>query len=301
MSKKNALLAFIVVSLLFDWGCARPKTAGPPTKVLFIGNSYTSVNDLPSLVKALAEAGGRAMETDAYLPGGYTLEQHAGDAKCLEKIQGMKWDVVILQEQSLTPVFNRPSTRRYARVLHEAIAKQGSSTVFYLTWARQDIPQMQEGADPAESPEYARAMLKLIGQGNAADFDSLCRRNRAGLTAGLNGAYLDIADELNASVAPVGIAWKKALAADPDRALHQPDKSHPNAEGSYLAACVIYATIFDQSPVGLPGKLTSGFTTLVRIAPDDARQLQEIAWQVVQEEKRREAAARRNSGRQERN
>ena len=152
---------FFLIPLLLVPGCATAQVGEPPMKVLFIGNSYTSVNDLPSLVEALAEAaGGQKIESDQYLPGGYTFEQHAKDEKALEKIREKKWDVVVLQEQSLFPVLNRESMHKYARILHEEISKQGAKTVFYLTWARQDIPQMQDGADPATSPDYARAMFQ---------------------------------------------------------------------------------------------------------------------------------------------
>ena len=281
---------FLLIPLLFASGCATTQV-GEPMKVLFIGNSYTSVNDLPSLVEALAEAaGGRRIETDQYLPGGYTFEQHAKDKKVIEKIRERKWDVVVLQEQSLFPVLNRESMHKNARILQEEISKQRAKTVFYLTWARQDIPQMQDGADPATSPDYARAMFQLIGLTKATDFEALCKQHKAGLVGGLNGAYFDIADELNATVAPVGVAWKKALAANPSLVLHQPDKSHPNPTGSYLAACVFYATLFDKSPVGLPGALKKGARVLVQVAPDEAAALQKIAWQTVEEMKRRHGA-----------
>jgi hypothetical protein len=82
------------------------------------------------------------------------------------------------------------------------------------------------------------------------------------------------------------MAWKKALAADPHLVLHQSDQSHPHPTGSYLAACVFYATLFDKSPVGLPGELKKWPWVLARVAPDQAKQLQEIAWQAVQEVQR---------------
>ena len=282
---------FLLIPVLFASGCATTQVGEPPLKVLFIGNSYTSVNDLPSLVEALAEtAGGQRIETDQYLPGGFTFEQHVNGKKAIEKIRERKWDVVVLQEQSLFPVLNRESMHKYARILHEEIVKQGAKTVFYLTWARQNIPQMQDGADPATSPAYARAMFQLIGLTKATDFEVLCKQHQAGLAGGLNGAYFDIADELKATVAPVGVAWKKALAANPSLVLHQPDKSHPSPTGSYLAACVFYATLFDKSPVRLPGALKKGARVLVQVAPDEAAALQKIAWQTVQEMKDRHRA-----------
>ena len=132
-----------------------------PLKVLFIGNSYTSVNDLPAMVAALADAaGGRKIEVDRHLVGGCTLEKHVKDQKAIDKIRAKKWDVVVLQEQSLRPVIDRKSMHEYARVLDAEIKQQGAKTVFYLTWARQHIPDMQEGADPAKSPEYAKAMYR---------------------------------------------------------------------------------------------------------------------------------------------
>ena len=51
---------------------------------------------------------------------------------------------------SLEPILNRESMHQYAQFLHDEISKQGAETVFYLTWARQDIPKMQDGADPGE-------------------------------------------------------------------------------------------------------------------------------------------------------
>jgi hypothetical protein len=286
---------FLLTPLLLVPGCATAHVGDPPLKVLFVGNSYTSVNDLPSLVVALAEAAGQRVETDQYLIGGYAFEQHARDEKALDKIRERKWDVVVLQEQSVQPILNQESMHKYARILHEEISKQGAKTLFYLTWARQDIPQMQEGANPAVSPGYARAMYQMAGA-QATDYQAWCKQHDRGLTGGLDGAYFDIAKNLNAAVAPVGMAWKKALVADPALVLHQSDKSHPNPTGSYLAACVFYATLFDKSPVGLPGELRKGARVLVRVAPDEAKQLQEVAWQAVQESKGRHEGKSRIGG-----
>ncbi|HMT12136.1 MAG TPA: hypothetical protein PKA39_11010 [Ignavibacteria bacterium] len=46
------------------------------TRILFIGNSYTYVNDLPTLFKELSASGGKHVFTDISAPGGYTLEGH---------------------------------------------------------------------------------------------------------------------------------------------------------------------------------------------------------------------------------
>ena len=148
---------------------------------------------------------------------------------------------------------------------------------------------MQDGADPVTSPDYARAMYQMSGA-KKIGLEQWCGQHKAGLVGGIDGAYFDHGQGTERPVAPVGMAWKKALAADPKLVLHQPDKSHPNPTGSYLAACVFYATLFDKSPVGLPGELKKGNRVLVRVAPDEAAALQKIAWQTVQEMKHRHEA-----------
>jgi hypothetical protein len=93
------------------------ETPPAPLKVLFVGNSYTSVNDLPSMAAGLAEAaGGRKIDVDRHLVGGCTLEKHVKDQKAIDKIRAEKWDVVVLQEQSLRPVIDRQSMHEYARL-----------------------------------------------------------------------------------------------------------------------------------------------------------------------------------------
>jgi hypothetical protein len=332
---------FLLTLGCFLWTWAAGQAAEPPPlKVLFIGNSYTYVNDLPALVVALADAaGGRRIEVDRSLEGGYTFQQHVQEGNAIEKIREKRWDLVVLQEQSLQPLIGRDSMEKYARLLNAEIKRQGAKTVFYLTWARQNIPQMQAGADPATSPEYANAVYQIdeetgaasVGRAHAtlprwqprlrrclaarycstsrrvscrggrmsdhdfvysqtdpcANFENWWTQRVRGLVGGLNGAYFDLADELGAIVAPVGLAWQKALQAQPPPVLHDTDKSHPTPQGSYLAACVFFATLLDKSPVGLPAELKKGKSVLLRLAPDEAKRLQTIAWQTVQAAKRR--------------
>jgi len=84
-------------------------TPSVPLKVLFIGNSYTSVNDLPAVVAGLAEAaGGRKIAVDRHLVGGCTLEKHVKDQKAIDKIRAEKWDVVVLRSRT---------GRRHLRIL----------------------------------------------------------------------------------------------------------------------------------------------------------------------------------------
>ena len=67
----------------------------------------------------------------------------------------------------------------------------------------------------------------------------------------IEAAYGTVGDDLGIDVAPVGAAWAAARVEHPEIDLWQPDGSHPSAAGTYLAACVLYATIFGASPEGL--------------------------------------------------
>jgi hypothetical protein len=82
----------------------------------------------------------------------------------------------------------------------------------------------------------------------------------------LRGRYLDMANGNGAIVAPVGEAWKNVIALNPAFDLYSADESHPSVHGTYLAACVFYATIYRQSPAGLSyyGGLTQSDALLLQ-------------------------------------
>ena len=103
----------------------------------------------------------------------------------------------------------------------------------------------------------------------------------------VNDAYLTIARELKAKVAPAGIAWQLALEQRPGLLLHKKDMSHPTLAGSYLTACVFYSVLYGRTPQGLPGSLfivtkSGRKKTLAKLTPTDALFLQGIAWEAVQ-------------------
>jgi peroxiredoxin family protein len=212
-------------------------------KVLFIGNSYTYCNDLPTMVAQLAAAGGKPVDVHQVTAGGVTLEWHAQNEITLAKLNETEWDFVVLQEHSIRPIQDTSKMFQAVAALQSIIASTGAQTVLYMTWARQHFPEMQ---------------------------------------AGLARVYTVLAQKIGARVAPVGLAWEAALLADPSTALYEEDKSHPTSTGSYLAACVFYATFFGESPMGLPANLpTMGGEVLIEIPEAQAHLLQSVAWDVV--------------------
>jgi len=245
--------------------------AAEPLRVLFVGNSYTGVNDLPSLVRALAAAdrGARPVAIARALQGGAQLQWHwtgkgRGGKPMRSDVRAVidkgNFDFVVIQEQSQMSAILPAVTLKYARLLCQAVRKRGAMPVMYMTWARKGVMKdPRGGSHPAWTPERMQAAI-------AATY------TRAG-------------KEGRALVAPVGLAWAAVRKARPKLALHARDGSHPSIHGSYLAACVFHAVLTGRTPVGLPVRLTvkagSRARTLADIPPADARFLQETAQQTV--------------------
>jgi len=205
-----------------DPGCSLPGAIC--TRVLFIGNSYTSVNDLPATFADLAWSGGHRVATGALDSGGWTLAEHVADPATAATLSSEAWNTVVLQEQSeipAAPVSRTTEMFPAATTLVGMIRGHRAQPMLYLTFAHRD--------------GYPAAGL--------ADY--------AGMQAAIDEGYLEIAEQLGTPVAPVGDAWRTVMAEPSAPTLWQADGSHPTAAGTYLAACVFYAAIFAESPVGL--------------------------------------------------
>jgi hypothetical protein len=182
---------------------ADPVSAATPLKVLFVGNSYTYFNDMPGMLAAMTRSSvsSRKIQTTASTIPAATLQMLWRSHSAKAAIDAGKWDFVVLQEQSTTPLTDPENMFKYARKFDAAIRKAGAKTIFFLTWARRDEPENQ---------------------------------------AALNRAYARLATELHAQIAPVGPAWKVASGIDATMPLYIEDGSHQTPTGAYLNACVFY-------------------------------------------------------------
>jgi uncharacterized protein DUF4886 len=245
----------------------KPASGACVTRVLFLGNSYTYFNDLPAVFSALAGAGHQCnVETRMVTPGGFRLKDHWDKPEAHAALDSQKWDYVVLQDQSTLGMnyFLDGNARvtsdevflPYAKKWAAEIIRHGARPVFYLTWARKATPEDQ---------------------------------------AALNHAYIHAARETGGIVAPVGIAWQQVRRQNPAINLYYKDGSHPSSSGSYLAACVMYAAIFHQSPRDLPSHITGPPVNLdtEKLEPDktavlidltapEASTLQNAAWEAWQ-------------------
>jgi hypothetical protein len=205
-----------------DIELARSERAG--LRVLFVGNSLTAGNSMPVLVRALAAAdgGGDPIFAVQYAAGSWTLRQASQDAQLRALLREVRWDVVVLQENSRIASYPPGWARDmypFARALDRDIARAGARTVLFMTWGFRD------GAPIA---------------GHGETFDDRQARIAAG--------YLDLAAQLSTVTAPVGIAWVEALRRRPGLDLWADDGRHPSLAGSYLAAAVFYAILSGRDP-----------------------------------------------------
>lgn len=74
--------------------------------------------------------------------------------------------------------------------------------------------------------------------------------------------YKKLGKKKNALVSPAGLAFWQYTQSDTGVDLYSSDGKHPSRAGSYLSACVFYATIFQQSPVGLTDGILKESTAL---------------------------------------
>lgn len=259
--------SFVVVAL----ACATlvrvsfASSGGDPTRVLFLGNSYTQVNDLPALLEQVSTSLGRTVETDRHTPGGNTLgapqangSAHAFNATSLAKIANGGWDAVVLQDQSYLPTianalaaYSVPAVQSLEADVRAA--SPNARVMLYMTWGR------ESGGGPFCFGNWCSPAF--------ASFDAM--------QANLAAAYGTLAAAANdVEIAPVGLAWQRHLARPQPADLFKADGSHPELAGSYLAACVFHARLFDESPVG--AAFPAG------LAPSTALALQRDAWSTVQ-------------------
>jgi hypothetical protein len=212
---------------LFSIYLSMSSLAQDSLSVLFIGNSYTYVNDLPAVFNNLTTSLSDIATIDSKTNGGFTFQNHLDDPATHVKIGSKKWDYVVLQGQSQEPSFPTGQVNQYTLPPAVSLADSVyanwycSQAMYFMTWGRQN-------GDP--------------------QWDSINTFDK--MNVRLRNAYVRIADSAKASVCPVGIAWKYVRDTYPTINLYSGDGSHPSMEGTYLAACTFYASLYRKSPVG---------------------------------------------------
>lgn len=218
--------------ILFFLLALQTASAQVTKRVLFIGNSYTSVNNLPQLCASVAASTGNTIIYDSSTPDGHTLEGHFYNTGTTAKIQAGNWDFVALQEQSQRPSFPDHTlgymVYEYASLLNNKILQSNpcAETVFYMTWGRKN-------GDSQMCPQ----------------FPPVCTYE--GMDDRIRNCYMTVTNDNSAIVSPVGAVWRNIRTNHPELELYAADGSHPSLLGSYVAACTFYTALFRNDPMGI--------------------------------------------------
>jgi len=217
--------------------------------VLFLGNSYTSVNNLPSLVQQVAASTGNTFTYDSNTPGGHRLKGHITNTTSINKIQAGNWDYVVLQDQSQYPSFPDVQVAievyPYATQLSNLIKQYNpcAKPAFYMTWGR-------ENGDA----------------GNCAGWPAVCTYES--MDDLLRQRYQIMANDNNGIASPVGAVWRYLRTNHPTLDLYSGDGSHPSLTGSYAGAITFYCTLFRKDPtlVTFNSSLSNADATIIKNA-----------------------------------
>ena len=184
------------------------------TRILFVGNSLTYVNDLPGMVKALADSADiTGVQTAQIAKPDYALEDHWNDGQARNVIGKGGWHVVVMQQGPSAVLANRANLRQWAATFADLIKSKAGVPAMYQVW-----------------PALA----------NFSDFDASAE------------SYRLAAQDISGLFLAAGNAWRAAWARNADLPLYSADGLHPSVTGTYLAALTIFGGVFHRSVIGSP-------------------------------------------------
>lgn len=187
--------------------------APPVTRILFIGNSLTVANDLPKTLATMASAADIALTYRVVAYPDYSLEDHWARGDAARAIASEHWSFVVLQQGPSALPESRVLLRDDTKRFAALASRAGARTALFMVW-----PSI----------------------GRNSDFDDVHESYRLA-AADVRGVFV-----------PAGDAWREVWRRQPRAALYGPDGFHPTPFGSYVAAAMMFATLFERSPAGLP-------------------------------------------------
>lgn len=229
-----------------EWKIPEPAVGKRP-QILFVGNSHTFYNNFSGMFVNIVDAMGRKSSVYELSQGYYTLQKFTdledrGGALLDQVLAKQQWDIVVLQENTNEVMSSSAEEDMfpYARILDEKIKAKGSQTAFFMTWAPKN--GLKDGFKTRTKEELQQVMAEN---------------------------YMEIADELDSLLIPAGIGFMRCVELYPEIELWDEDGRHPSPAGSYLAACITYALIYQESP--------ENCTYIATLEKDSALKLQKLA------------------------
>lgn len=181
--------------------------------LLFMGNSHTTVNDVPGMIAAMMRAARPGKTVAAVVaPGSMFLEERFHDAASMNLLRSQRWSAVVLQAQKYSSSGLYTYSTAEAGEIIKITRLVGGLPIMFPEWPRRNIDETQRIYD----------------------------------------LHVSIAQKDPACVAPIPQAWDLALARNPALILHASDGNHSAPAGAFLAALVLFATMSNESPLNAP-------------------------------------------------
>lgn len=222
-------IVIVLSVLLIHFLCLAQDT----TKVLFIGNSFTSQNNLPSLFAQISQGSGKKVVVASHMPGGVSVgdisqgtSAHMNNPNVYSLIRSNDWDYLVLQDNQGRFCLGYGQFPSSSLVI-EGHIKIRDSLLFYHPCAHM-IWYAGFGTK--------NGLLPYAGSGSAM-IDSIYQN------------YQYLRDTAGQIIAPIGPAFKRIISQYPSINLWDTDDTHPSLYGSYLIAGVLYTTFFKSSPI----------------------------------------------------
>jgi len=181
------------------------KSADSVKTILFVGNSLTYTNDLPSMIVKLAGKKKITIKTETLAYPNYALEDHWSDGKIQKLIAEKKFDFVVVQQGPSSQNDGRAMLLDYGAGIKALCDSQNTKLAFFMVW-----------------PAFANLHM----------FDGVIKN------------YTDASVQTNSLLCPVGTIWKRHFDNTKDYSYYGADQFHPSEKGSEVAAKVIFETLF---------------------------------------------------------
>ncbi|PIF00570.1 MAG: hypothetical protein CR994_05755 [Maribacter sp.] len=197
-------------------------------RVLLVGNSSIYFNNMPAMLETIGHENGIDIKTKLIAFGGYTLEDHLYDGIVDKVLDSVKWDFVVLNEQSTLG----------SKYVVDGIPRVKENATFYKSIRKFDSKIKRNGA--------RTVIISLYPRRNAPEIDGLL----------LNYCYMKISNELNSIIVPVSYTWSDVSNAKRDWQLYSEDNLHPTSLGSFVTATVLFSA--------LAGKKSKKFNKMIK-------------------------------------
>ena len=218
--------------------------------ILFLGNSLMYYNDMPQLFANIATAAGKKVNVQSVTKGSATISDFANErtevgAKAIPMLKENKWDYVIIEpSRRISPYENtvKEAELESAKKIQELAKAAGGDVLLYSVWGNNNGTVVEyKAVTPISMTEVATHSM-----------------GRKSHTKFMHEVNLEFAAALGGvKVALVGYAFENCISKYPQFNLYHSDERHPSPIGSYLAAAVIYTTVFGENLERIPYQISA--------------------------------------------